>query len=150
MPRLNQVTKELNIGYHTAADFVRTRFGMVVGPNDKITEEQYAALAEEFHRDKVLHDIAEKRFPPRKKLTPREQPKKDVYTEEELSILQGAESMPKSYKDLGYKSASAMKKKKALMKEKWLRKNRKKLGIDPKMVGFVRIVSVPFGGMNKK
>ena len=26
MPRLNQVTKELNIGYHTAADFVRTRF----------------------------------------------------------------------------------------------------------------------------
>ena len=60
MPRLNQVTKELNIGYHTAADFLIRRFGMVVGPNDKIPEEQYAALAEEFHRDKVLYDIAEK------------------------------------------------------------------------------------------
>ena len=123
---------------------------MVVGPNDKITEEQYAALADEFHRDKVLHDIAEKRFPPRKKLTPREQPKKDVYTEEELSILQRERTRSKSYIDLGFKSATAMKKKKKLMTDRWKFKNRN-MGVHRKKKReYVRIVSVPFGGMNKK
>lgn len=150
MPRLNQVTKELNIGFATAAEFLKTRFDVVVSPNEKISDEQYESLAEEFHKDKVLHSVAVKRYPPRKKLTPRAMPSNEVYTEEELKIVQSVESMPRSYKDLGYKSASAMKKKEALMKEKWLRKNRKKLGVYPKMAGFVRIVSVPFGGMNKK
>lgn len=149
MPRLNQVTKELNIGFATAAEFLRSRFGVEVSPNEKITDEQYEALAKEFHVDKVLHSVAVKRFPPRKKLTPRVKPGKEVYTEEEWRIVQGIEAKSMSYKDLGCKSATALKKKKAKMKEKWLSKNRK-LGFHPEKGRFVRIVSVPFGGMNKK
>lgn len=149
MPRLNQVTKELNIGFSTAAEFLKNRFGVEVSPNEKITDAQYMALEEEFHRDKVLHSVAVKRFPPRKKLTPRVKPSKEVYTEEEWRIVQSIEAESRSYKDFGCKSATALKKKKAKMKEKWLSKNRK-LGFHPEKGGFVRIVSVPFGGINKK
>lgn len=149
MPRLNQVTKELNIGFATAAEFLKTRFDVVVSPNEKISDEQYESLAEEFHKDKVLHSVAVKRFPPRKKLTPRVKPGKEVYTEEEWKIVQSIEAKSKSYKDLGCKSATALKKKRAKIKEKWISKNRK-LGFHPEKGGFVRIVSIPFGGMNKK
>ena len=149
MPRLNQVTKELNIGFATAAEFLKTRFDVVVSPNEKISDEQYESLAEEFHKDKVLHSVAVKRFPPRKKLTPRVKPDKEVYTEEEWKIVQSIEAKSKSYKDLGCKSATALKKKRAKIKEKWISKNRK-LGFHPEKGGFVRIVSIPFGGMNKK
>ena len=149
MPRLNQVTKELNIGFATAAEFLKTRFDVVVSPNEKISDEQYESLTEEFHKDKVLHSVAVKRFPPRKKLTPRVKPGKEVYTEEEWKIVQSIEAKSKSYKDLGCKSATALKKKRAKIKEKWISKNRK-LGFHPEKGGFVRIVSIPFGGMNKK
>lgn len=149
MPRLNQVTKELNIGFATAAEFLKTRFDVVVSPNEKISDEQYESLAEEFHKDKVLHSVAVKRYPPRKKLTPRVKPGKEVYTEEEWKIVQSIEAKSKSYKDLGCKSATALKKKRAKIKEKWISKNRK-LGFHPEKGGFVRIVSIPFGGMNKK
>lgn len=149
MPRLNQVTKELNIGFVTATEFLKTRFDVVVSPNEKISDEQYESLAEEFHKDKVLHSVAVKRFPPRKKLTPRVKPGKEVYTEEEWKIVQSIEAKSESYKDLGCKSATALKKKRAKIKEKWISKNRK-LGFHPEKEGFVRIVSIPFGGMNKK
>ena len=149
MPRLNQVTKELNIGFATAAEFLKTRFDVVVSPNEKISDEQYESLAEEYHKDKVLHSVAVKRFPPRKKLTPRVKLGKEVYTEEEWKIVQSIEAKSKSYKDLGCKSATALKKKRAKIKEKWISKNRK-LGFHPEKGGFVRIVSIPFGGMNKK
>lgn len=149
MSRLNQITKEFNIGFATAAEFLKSRFGVEVSLNEKITDEQYRAMAKEFYSDKVQHSVAVKRFPPRKKLTPRVKPGKDVYTEEEWRIVQSMEAELRSYKNLGCKSAISLKKKKAKMKEKWLSKNRN-LGFYPEKGGFVHIVSVPFGGMNKK
>ena len=140
MPRLNQVTKELNIGYHTAADFLRRRFGAVVGPNDKITEEQYAALAEEFHGDKVLHSAAMKRVLPRqqnRRSSMRVQNKE--LTKEEAALIEADRVKPKNYHDLGLDSAVALK----------IKKSGESLHY-PNMSKNARIISIPFGGRNKK
>ena len=58
--RLNKVTKEFNIGLQTAVEFLQKKgFSEVeANPNYKITEEQYAALQNEFSSDKGLRKEA--------------------------------------------------------------------------------------------
>lgn len=146
MPRLNQVTKELNIGFSTAANFLKKRFGVIVSPNEKISDEQYVALSEEFYRDKVAHNVAMKITPPRKNKT-----KAEPFTEEELDFLEADKANPKSFHELGLKSAADLKIRKEKLKEKTRRQCRdKRGGMFPNMGKYARIVSVPFGGMNKK
>ncbi len=149
MPRLNQVTKELNIGYHTAADFLIRRFGMVVGPNDKIPEEQYAALAEEFHRDKVLHSVAMKIAPPRRTRNNHGQkPKNVTFSETELEVI--LEENKENSESNSHKSPTKLhKRKKRAIAKKRVEESRKG-GLFPYMGKFAKVVRVPFGGMNKK
>ena len=135
MPRLNQVTKELNIGFSTAANFLKKRFGVIVSPNEKISDEQYVALS-----------VAMKITPPRKNKT-----KAEPFTEEELEFLEADKANPKSFHELGLKSAADLKIRKEKLKENTRRQCRdKRGGIFPNMGKYARIVSVPFGGMNKK
>lgn len=62
MPRLNQVTREFNISLATIKDFLKTNYGFeACSLNDRISDEQYLALAEVFHADKVLHGNAKKK-----------------------------------------------------------------------------------------
>ena len=111
MPRLNQVTKELNIGYHTAADFLRRRFGADVELNDKISDAQYAALAEEFYRDMV----------------------------EKNSRKRTMKVKSKNYHEMGFGSAAELK----------IKKSGGRIAF-PNMSKNARIISIPFGGRNKK
>lgn len=55
--RLSKVIRELNVGIATAIEFLQKKgFGTVeASPNAPISEEQHAALIEEFGKDKELH-----------------------------------------------------------------------------------------------
>lgn len=55
--RLSKVIRELNVGIATAVEFLQKKgFGVVeASPNAPISEEQHAALIEEFGKDKDLH-----------------------------------------------------------------------------------------------
>lgn len=60
--RLNQVTKELNIGLMTIIDFLSNKgFNIEASINSKITTEQYELLRKEFSSDAVIKKIADKR-----------------------------------------------------------------------------------------
>ena len=59
--RLNKVTRDLNVGITTVVDFLQKKgYTVEANPNTKITEEQYAALAKEFSKDKDLKIESEK------------------------------------------------------------------------------------------
>lgn len=65
--RLNKVLTELNIGFQTAADFLKNKTGLGeirddFSPNSKITDEQYEALVGQFKGDKFVKKEAEKIF----------------------------------------------------------------------------------------
>lgn len=70
--RLNKVLSELNIGLQTAVDFLKKKssLGEVkddATPNTKISDEQYAALVDEFSTDKAVKTKAEQLFPKKPK-----------------------------------------------------------------------------------
>ena len=70
--RLNKVLTELNIGLQTAVDFLKkkTSLGDIrddATTNTKISDEQYAALVEEFSSDKAVKTQADKLFPKKPK-----------------------------------------------------------------------------------
>ena len=70
--RLNKVLSELNIGLQTAVDFLKNKkeLGEVkddATPNTKISDEQYAALVNEFSTDKAVKTQAEQLFPKKPK-----------------------------------------------------------------------------------
>lgn len=65
--RLNKVLTELNIGFQTAADFLKNKPGLGeirddFSPNSKISDEQYEALVSQFKGDKFVKKEAEKIF----------------------------------------------------------------------------------------
>ena len=140
MPRLNQVTKELNIGFHTASEFLKRSFGTDVGPNDKITDVQYAALAKEFHNDMVVHSAAMKRvLPCQKNRRPSIKTQIEKFTEEELALIKTEKVKPKTYQEMGLGSAAELK----------IKKSGERLAF-PNMSKNARIISISFGGRNKK
>ena len=73
--RLNKVVRELNIGLQTAVDFLmkKSELGEVeANPNFKLNDAQYAALVEEFKKDKEVRNQAAKIFPKKPKETKKE------------------------------------------------------------------------------
>ena len=63
--RLNKAIQELNIGLQTAIDFINKHNlldGADVGPNTKLTDEQYDALVSEFLPDKEASKVAKQIF----------------------------------------------------------------------------------------
>ena len=91
--RLNKVLSELNIGLQTAVDFLKKKsdLGEVkddATPNTKISDEQYAALVNEFSTDKAVKTQAEQLFtkkqPKEKKVEKPAAPEKAVTKSDEL------------------------------------------------------------------
>ena len=59
--RLNNVTRDLNVGITTVVEFLQKKgYTIEASPNAKITEEQYAVLVKEFSTDKNLKIESEK------------------------------------------------------------------------------------------
>ena len=55
--RLNNVTRDLNVGIQTAVEFLQKKgFAVESNPNAKITDEQYAMLVKAFSNDKNLKE----------------------------------------------------------------------------------------------
>ena len=53
--RLNKVTRDLNVGIQTAAEYLQKKgFTVEANPNTKITDEQFEMLKKEFSTDKDL------------------------------------------------------------------------------------------------
>lgn len=71
--RLNKVLKQLNVGTETIVEYLKSKPGLEptkeMNHNTKVTEEQYAALLEEFRGDKLVREKANSIFP----VTSREQ-----------------------------------------------------------------------------
>ena len=93
--RLNKVLTELNIGLQTAVDFLKkkTSLGDIrddATTNTKISDEQYAALVEEFSSDKAVKTQADKLFPkkPKEKKPEAASTVAKTKTEEELKQRQ--------------------------------------------------------------
>ena len=61
MPRLSKALRILNIGFDTAATFLKAEFNISLSSlNSNITYEEYSALMSRFNYDKVLHNIIQK------------------------------------------------------------------------------------------
>ena len=96
--RLNKVLTELNIGLQTAVDFLKNKKGLGeirddVTTNTKISDDQYAALVQEFSGDKAVKTQAGMLFPKKeKKKTPgtgaQPDPKAVTKTEEQMAQRQ--------------------------------------------------------------
>lgn len=124
MPRLFKITKELNIGFETAKDFLESKYGIhIISPNSNITEEQCADMRSHFSNDKYVHNIALKHK------------NKSAFSEEELNFIK--DDRP----SIRLKKASKLTKKPQSSYNK---------GFFGKMFGYVRFVKVPFGGFKKK
>ncbi len=91
--RLNKVLTELNIGLQTAVDFLKkkTSLGEIredTTSNTKITDEQYAALVQEFSGDKAVKTQADKLFPKKPKEKKPEELRAVTKTEEMMAQRQ--------------------------------------------------------------
>ena len=87
--RLNKVLSELNIGLQTAVDYLKKKveLGEIkddATPNTKISDEQYAALVDQFSTDKAVKSQAEKMFVKKPKEKKVEAPEKAVTKTEEM------------------------------------------------------------------
>ena len=90
--RLNKVLSELNIGLQTAVDFLKKKseLGEIkddATSNTKISDEQYAALVNEFSTDKAVKNQADQLFtkkPKEKKVEKPAAPEKAVTKSDEL------------------------------------------------------------------
>ena len=65
--RLNKVLKQLNVSTETVVEYLKSKPGLEptkeMNPNTKVTDEQYAALLEEFHGDRLVREKANTIFP---------------------------------------------------------------------------------------
>ena len=102
--RLNKVLSELNIGLQTAVDFLKKKsdLGEVkddATPNTKISDEQYAALVNEFSSDKAVKTQADMLFPKK----PKEKKVEKVVEKAEKKLTKTEERMEQrpQFKPLG-------------------------------------------------
>ena len=96
--RLNKVLTELNIGLQTAVDFLKNKksLGEIrddATSNTKISDEQYAALVQEFSGDKAVKTQADRLFPQKEKKRtvstgPQSETKAITKTEEQMAHRQ--------------------------------------------------------------
>ena len=147
MPRLSKALQILNIGFHTAAEFLKDKFGVnVYSLNEAISDEQYSCLLSHFNTDKVLHSIRMKKYQAMSSCR-KSNPVEVSFTEEE-------EAMKDNVADI--RLSKYIKCKRGKDKGKFVRarkgvgNNTKKSGRFDNAFGYVRIVSVPFGGMKKR
>ena len=101
--RLNKVLSELNIGLQTAVDFLKKKseLGEVkddATSNTKITDEQYAALVNEFSTDKAVKNQAEQLFPKKPK---EKKPEKPVAPEKAVTKSDELLEQRPQFKPLG-------------------------------------------------
>ena len=147
MPRLSKALRELNIGFETAAKFLEEEFGLnATSVNEVITDEQYGSLLIHFNTDKVLHSIIKKKYQAMSSCR-KANPIEVSYTEEEEKMLHKVADirLSKYIKCLRGKDKG-----KLVRARKGIGNNTKKSGLFDNTFGYVRIVSVPFGGMKKR
>lgn len=147
MPRLSKALQILNIGFQTAAGFLKEEFGLnVTSVNESISDEQYGILLSHFNTDKVLHSIRMKKYQTMSSCR-KSNPVEVSFTEEE-------EAMKDNVADIRLsryiKCKRGKDKGKFVRARKGVGNNTKKSGRFDKAFGYVRIVSVPFGGMKKR
>ena len=97
--RLSKALSELNIGLHTAVEFLEKRKdgdGEKFGPTSKLTDAQYSALVEAFKQDAAVRTEAEKLFQKKPKEKKHSSETKDSNNE---SLL--ASAGKQEYKPLG-------------------------------------------------
>lgn len=147
MPRLNKALQIMNIGFQTAAGFLKEEFGLnVTSVNESISDEQYETLLSHFNTDKVLHSIRMKKYQAMSSCR-KSNPVEVSFTEEE-------EAMKDNVADIRLskyiKCKNGKDKGKLVRARKGVGNNTKKSGRFDKAFGYIRIVSVPFGGMKKR
>jgi len=106
--RLNKVITELNIGLQTAVDFLKNKKSLGdirddVTTNTKISDEQYAALVQEFSGDKAVKTQADKLFPKKDKkktVSTGAQPEAKAVTKTEEMMAQRQQFKPLGKIDL--------------------------------------------------
>jgi len=99
LPRLLAGAKEFNIGQDTLIEFlVGKGFNKdELKPTAKLTEEQYKALQEEFHSDKVAKTKADKIEIPKSTIAPQAEKKKkesEVAADETEPVIEKQEAVP--------------------------------------------------------
>ena len=68
--RLNKAIRELNIGLQTAVEFLEKKSDLGEVRSDlnfKLNDEQYAALVNQFKKDKEVKGLVDKLFPKKEK-----------------------------------------------------------------------------------
>lgn len=145
MPRLGKVIQDLNIGLGTATEFLKSNFGLkTISYNTNITDEQYKIISEHFNYDKVWHSTVKKKYKSRK-TRKNLNPKQAEYTEEEKDMLKDVGDFYLSkYIIVGKKRRKRVRARKGVDTSS----NKSRGILFPK--GYIRIVNVPFGGMNKR
>jgi hypothetical protein len=143
MPRLNKVLQELNIGFDTAKDYLRETFGIsILSVNKKITEAQYQALLKKYKADKVFYNVIRKTFGTRPtKKNPQGIPA--VFNDEEKKV---AEELGNILETKRYLAKDRKKKGKRISKGK----SKSSSYLTNYVYGYVRIISVPFGGQRRR
>jgi hypothetical protein len=143
MPRLNKVLQELNIGFDTAKDYLRETFGIsILSVNKKITEAQYQALLKKYKADKVFYSVIRKTFRTRPtKKNPKGIPA--VFNDEEKIVAQELGNILETKR---YLAKDRKKKGKRISKGK----SKSSSYLTNYVYGYVRIISVPFGGQRRR
>ncbi|MBO5703955.1 MAG: hypothetical protein J6R91_05260 [Bacteroidaceae bacterium] len=143
MPRLNKILQELNIGFDTAKDYLRKTFGIsILSVNDKITEAQYQALLKKYKADKVFYSVIKKTFGTRPtKKNPQGIPA--VFNDEEKEVAQELGNILETKR---YLAKDRKKKGKRISKGK----SKSSSYLTNYVYGYVRFISVPFGGQRRR
>ena len=144
MPRLNEIIREVNVGFTTIKQFLSNRLGIKVSSvNDLITDEQYEFVARYLGHDRILQRVLKKRYDSR--VTSRNPyPESPVYTDEEKSVLEYINNFETKYERAFVKEKNKKKRKRKGKTSKPSRND------ESKKVKYIRFISVPFGGMNKR
>lgn len=147
MPRLSKALQILNISFYTAAEFLKEEFGLnVTSVNESISDERYEILLSHFNTDKVLHSIRMKKYQAMSSCR-KSNPIEVSFTEEEVAM----KNMVADIRLSKYIKCKRGKDKGKLVRaRKGGGNNTKKSGRFDNAFGYVRIVSVPFGGMKKR
>lgn len=140
--RLNKIATEFHITLNEIASFLNEKYGIcVTSLNDTITDEQYVCICEHYRKNKVYHEALRKRAYNvwrKEKLT---------FTEEETAVMEEydmwrpfKETLEDKKHELKVKRGKALPKRKGGKSSSWL----------GNFKGYIRIVSIPFGGMKKR
>lgn len=142
--RLNNVAKEFHITLNEISRFLNEKYGIrVTSLNDTITDEQYACIGEHYRKNKVYHEAL------RKKTYNVWKKEKKPYTEEETAVMEEYD-MWRPFKKTLEDKKHELKVKKGKTPPKRKGGGGKSSSWIGNFKGYIRIVSIPFGGMKKR